>query len=182
MNARNKTRFHSARRAAFTLLELILVMSLLAIVMAVAAPSLSGFFKGRTLDSEARRLLSLTRYAQSRAVSEGVPVQLWIDGQNRTYGLQADPAYVPGDAKAVQFEFAPDVQVEVLASQVAVRSSVMSGGIARADTTSIRFQPDGFIADSSLAGVRLRGADDTTVAITQSSNRLQYAIQTDAPR
>src|SRR5207249_2115896 len=56
---------------AFTLIELILVMALLAIVLAVSAPALSTFFQGRTLDSEVRRFLSLTRYGQSRAVSEG---------------------------------------------------------------------------------------------------------------
>src|SRR5688572_7854706 len=50
------------RGAAFTLVELILVMAMLVIIIAVSAPSLSKFFRGRVLDSEARRLLSLTRY------------------------------------------------------------------------------------------------------------------------
>jgi type II secretion system protein H len=61
---------------AFTLIELILVMTILLVVMAVAFPSLRGFFRGRNLDSEARRILALTRYGQSRAVAEGVPVVL----------------------------------------------------------------------------------------------------------
>ena len=62
------------RRAGFTLLELILVMATLAIVLSVAAPSLARFFRGRSLDSEARRFLTLTRYGQSRAVAEGEPM------------------------------------------------------------------------------------------------------------
>jgi type II secretion system protein H len=74
---------------AFTLIELILVMTILLVVMAVAFPSLRGFFRGRNLDSEARRILALTRYGQSRAVAEGVPVVLWIDSKQRTYGLEA---------------------------------------------------------------------------------------------
>ena len=52
---------------AFTLIELVLVMTLLVVVVAIAAPSLAGFFRGRALDAEARRLLSLTRQGQSRA-------------------------------------------------------------------------------------------------------------------
>src|SRR5437667_3469223 len=64
------------QRRAFTLIELILVMALLVIVMAVSAPALSNFFRGRTLDSEARCFMSLTRYGQSRAVSEGIPMVL----------------------------------------------------------------------------------------------------------
>src|SRR5262249_21799177 len=80
----------SERTRGFTLIELMLVMALLAVVLAVSAPSLSKFFKGRTLDSEARRFVSLTRYGQSRAVSEGVPMMLWIDPKERTYGLQEE--------------------------------------------------------------------------------------------
>jgi prepilin-type N-terminal cleavage/methylation domain-containing protein len=82
---------------AFTLIELILVMTLLVIVLGVSAPSLSRFFRGRTLDSETKRFLALTRYGQSRAVSEGVPVVLWIDSKQGEYGLQADASYVEED-------------------------------------------------------------------------------------
>ena len=54
-------------------------MALLTMVISLTAPSLSRFFRGRTLDSEARRLLALTRSGQSRAVSEGMPMDLWVD-------------------------------------------------------------------------------------------------------
>src|SRR6187551_2505075 len=91
-----------ARRSiAFTLIELMLVMTILLIVMAVAFPSLRGFFRGRNLDSEARRLLSLIRYGQSRAANEGVPMVLWIDAKRRTYGLEAATGYLDVDEHAV---------------------------------------------------------------------------------
>src|SRR6266566_7071347 len=73
----------------FTLMELILVMTVLAIAVSITAPALANFFRGRTLDSEARRFLSLTRHGQSRAVAEGVPMELWLDAVNQTYGLEA---------------------------------------------------------------------------------------------
>src|SRR5437763_109192 len=75
---RNK-RYEMSHGGAFTLIELVLVMTILLIVFSVALPSLKGFFRGRNLDSEARRFLSLTRYGQSRAVSEGVSMVLWMD-------------------------------------------------------------------------------------------------------
>src|ERR1043166_3717524 len=62
---------HHATQRAFTLIELIVVMTLLVAVISIALPSLGGFFRGRTLDSEARRMLALTRQGQSRAVAEG---------------------------------------------------------------------------------------------------------------
>src|SRR5262245_2484037 len=106
-------RARSSRAQAFTLIELILVMALLAVGLAVSAPALSKFFKGRTLDSEARRFVSLTRYGQSRAVSEGVPTMLWIDPKERTYGLQEEATYTDFDTKAVDFQLGKALEIEV---------------------------------------------------------------------
>src|SRR5438067_3213545 len=88
---------------AFTLIELILVMTVLTIAVSLSAPALANFFRGRSLDSEARRLLALTRQGQSRAVSEGIPMELWLDPANSAYGLEAQPGYEPNDSKAVSF-------------------------------------------------------------------------------
>src|SRR5260370_31322546 len=88
------------RAGAFTLIELILVMTILAIAVSITAPALANFFRGRTLDSEGRRLLGLTHQGQSRAVSEGVPMELWIDSAPTAYGLEAEPRYEPSDTKA----------------------------------------------------------------------------------
>src|SRR5215510_12544423 len=87
---------------AFTLIELILVMTILTIAVSLTAPALANFFRGRTLDSEARKLLSLTRLGQSRAVSEGIPMQLWLDAVDGKYGLEAEPSYEETDPKAVE--------------------------------------------------------------------------------
>src|ERR1039457_2497882 len=67
------------RLDAFTLVELILVLALLVIVTSLVAPAMSNFIRGRALDSEARRLFALMHAGQSRAVSEGLPVLLWVD-------------------------------------------------------------------------------------------------------
>ena len=48
----------------FTLIELILVMTLLVIGVSFISPQLGGFFRGRTVQSEARRMISLSRLAQ----------------------------------------------------------------------------------------------------------------------
>ena len=69
--------FSTAGRRGFTLVEMLLVLSLLTAVIAIAAPTLSRFFQGRYVDTEAQRVLELTRYATSRAVAEGVPMVLW---------------------------------------------------------------------------------------------------------
>jgi type II secretion system protein H len=165
---------------AFTLIELMLVMAILLIVLAVSFPSLRGFFRGRNLDNEARRFLSLTRYAQNRAVSEGYPMVLWVDVKEGTYGMQAQTGYLDEDDKSVEYEIDQTLKLEVTRSTL-IRSTAMQ----RNETASvagnlpaIRFTPDGFYADSSPERIVIRQDDKDEVAIAKSENRLGYEIQT----
>src|SRR5277367_1960941 len=80
----------STRKRAFTLIELILVLALLVIITSLAAPAMANFIRGRAMDSEARRLFALMHAGQSRAVSEGMPMVLWVDEKQNIYGLEAE--------------------------------------------------------------------------------------------
>ena len=165
---------------AFTLIELILVMALLVIVIAVASPSLSRFMRGRTLDSEARRFVSLTRYGQSRAVSEGVPVVLWINTRQGSYGLRQEAGYAEQDAKAVDFLLGKDLRVEVanLPAQLGPLAQARATRQTDPNTPMLRFPPDGFIDETSPQSVVLRDQSGESIWITQSRNRLNYEIHT----
>lgn len=174
-------------RRGFTLIELILVMAMLLIVLSLSAPSLSRFFRGRGLDSEARRFLALTHYGQSRAVSEGVPMRLWIDVEKGRYGLEAEAGYVEDDGKAIEFELNKDIDVEIEASTTPVRESVFKQSTTGSKNQHrIHFTPDGFIDISSPERLRFlekeRIAGDETIQngiqIGQSQNRLHYEVQT----
>lgn len=63
----------------YTLLELVLVLAILATTIAVAAPMLSAFARGRRAEEAARQFLALTRWARSQAVTDGQTYQLNID-------------------------------------------------------------------------------------------------------
>src|SRR3972149_3661562 len=69
----------SERSVGFTLLELILVMVILSTVLAMAAPSLRGFFASRQIQDAAAQILALTQFARSQAVSEGTTYRLNFD-------------------------------------------------------------------------------------------------------
>jgi Tfp pilus assembly protein FimT len=163
--------------------ELILVMAMLVIVLSVAAPSLARFFRGRSLDSEARRFVSLTRYAQSRAAAEGVPMVLWIDPQQGAYGLEADASYTDTDRKAVEFTLGDDLHMEVELPATGARSSQRNSQRNRSaqrkgNLPEIRFTPDGFIGDGSPERIVMRQGNDGVIWIGQSRNQLNYEIQT----
>jgi len=85
-------RTHPGTDSGFTLLELILVMVILSTVLAMAAPSLSGFFGSRQTHDTAAQILALTQLARSQAISEGVVYRLNFDTTERKYWLTAQQA------------------------------------------------------------------------------------------
>lgn len=172
----------SRRRAGFTLIELILVLAVLAIVLGVAAPSLARFFHGRKVEEEARRFLALTRYGQSRAVAEGVPMILWMDPENRRYGLEAEVTFGNPDPRARVYEMDESLRLEVDLPQVT------SLGLDRVPATQrpdrqwvIRFTPEGFLGPDCPERIRFVQETDTeeTVAVVRRTrNRLAYELET----
>lgn len=108
-------RKHS-KNLGFTLLELILVMVILSTVLAMAAPSLRGFFGSRKTHDEASRLLALTQYARSQAISEGISYRLNFDTDNRTYWLTSQQSGVFKELETefgYVFTFPNDITVEL---------------------------------------------------------------------
>lgn len=79
-------------REGLTLLELILVMVILSTVLAMAAPSLRGFFASRRGDDAAAQILTLTQFARSQAISEGLIYRLNFDTRERTCWLTVQKA------------------------------------------------------------------------------------------
>ena len=181
----------TATRRAFTLVELLVVMTLLTVVLAIAAPSLGKFFHARTLDSEARRLLALTRSGGSRAVAEGLPMVLWLDAKQGSYGLEAEPGYDDRDPKAVEFKMDKDLTMAVADTNtrtnlfaginpITGRSQILPAVTLpdnRGNLPQIRFLPDGSIDGSSPQSVRLQDRDGNALSLALSDNRLNYAIQ-----
>jgi type II secretion system protein H len=82
-----KHRVSNVTPHGFTLLELILVMVILATVLALAGPSLRGFFASRKTQDAAAQILALTQLAQSWAVSDGNPVRLNFNDKEGSYWL-----------------------------------------------------------------------------------------------
>lgn len=166
-------------------------MAMLAVVIGVAMPSLKNFFRSRNLDAEARRFLSLTRYGQSRAVSEGVPMTLWIDVKEGRYGLQTAPGYTDTDGKAVEFAVDKDTSLEVTTPVVAGlarqwQQTALVVGIGTearrlGNAPTIRFLPDGHLGETSPASVLFRQGETDVIWLVQGTNRLGYEIQTNLP-
>jgi type II secretion system protein H len=71
----------------FTLLELILVMVIISTVLALASPSLRGFFASRKTNDAAAQIVSMTQLARSQAIAEGRTYRLNLDVKQGSYQL-----------------------------------------------------------------------------------------------
>lgn len=150
-----------------TLMELILVMALLVVLLAITIPALSEFFRGRRLKEEARRLLALTRFARSEAVSRATPMELWIDPELRTYGLRPRLNTGNDGREALEFQEGNGLQFEL------DHKLLDSRGLA-----VIHFLPDGTIEEESLTAVGIRGASEKDrIMIERSAVGIGYSIQ-----
>lgn len=160
------------RRRAFTLIELILVLALLVIITSIAVPAMGRFIRGRALGSEAQRLMALMHATQSRAVSEGMPMMLWIDEKGGAYGMAAETSGQNGDPKAENLTVDSTLQISV--------ANIATGGTG-AQTTfnnlpAIRFLPDGSVDENSPQTLELVDSDGRSLRLVETRNRLGYEI------
>lgn len=154
---------------AFTLIELILVLALLVVITSLSIPPMTKFIRGRALGSEARRFISLTHEAQGRAVSEGMPMLVWVDGKDGTYGLTAETPAAGGDPKAEALHVDGTLQIAV--SLTGAAAPVLYRGLP-----AIRFLPDGTVDDESAPAVQLADADGFRQLLVESGNHTAYEI------
>jgi Tfp pilus assembly protein FimT len=147
---------------------MILVMVLLVVAVSLVAPKLSGFMRERALDSEARRLLALANEAKARAVSEGMPIALWIDEKNNGYGLEEETPAPKGD---------PDAESLTADENVAIAVMNLSGSATTfKNLPAIRFLADGTVDENSPQMVKLTGSGGGALWLLQSADRTGYEI------
>mgnify|MGYP001021501806 CR=1 FL=1 len=142
-------------------MELILVMMLVATVLAVAAPSLRSFARGRAEADAAARVLSMTQLARSVSATTGTPARLNVDPEAGLLWVtvQRGGTYVDLDtAIGNPVELPPDMGVKLeLAPDQEQRNYV-------------QFQPDG------------RGEQATIALFTAGGGVWQVVCPTDTDR
>jgi type II secretion system protein H len=159
------------RDRAFTLIELILVMVLLLVAVSMMAPNLSGFIRGRSLDSEARRMMALMHAAQSRAISEGMPVIFWVNGKLGQYGVTEEtPAAASGDPNAEVVSAADNLQISVLNAGVNATTTFHN-------LPAIRFLADGSVDEDSPQTLRITSADGGSLWLAEMKSRTGYEVR-----
>ena len=155
-------------QCAFTLVEMILVMTMLVVAVSLIAPNLAGFVRARSLDSEARRLVAMMNAGKARAVSEGMPTVLWIDEKNKSYGLEAETPAQKTDPDAEKFPVDENVAIAVM--------NLSGSGTMFNNLPAIRFLADGTVDENSPQTVKLTGSGGGALWLLESADRTGYEI------
>ncbi len=126
------------RQAAFTLIEIILVVIVLSIIAGFAVPNFSKTYAYIQLQRSAQDLAYLMRYAQSRAVTKNTTVRLQFDEDFSAYWLAE---------KIKDEEEAEEEEFKRISSRLGKRFKISSGlKIAmEEEAASLDFYPDGSI-------------------------------------
>ena len=158
------------RHHGFTLLELVLVLMVLALVLAAAAPSLAGWNRGQRLQNAASSLLSASRWARSQAIVSAMPHQLEVNADAGTYrvsrlnGQQWEP--VPG-------EFGRDIALP----------EGLSIDMRREDETvlpAIDFHPNGRVSPATIE-LSAEWGEVITIGSTGAAQSLRILTPTGGP-
>jgi len=76
---------------AFTLLELILVLAIVAIMLSVSAVSLRDFYASRKAEDAAGHFVALCQHARTRAITEAVQYQVHVNLPSESYWMTVGP-------------------------------------------------------------------------------------------
>ena len=166
-------------------------MTLLVIAVSMVMPTLSKFFGGRALDSEVKRFMSLMHYGQTRAVSEGVPMVLWVDTAHNSYGLNQESTFgrdrdaVENDlAKGVTIGIAKNLNKVPIANSQTGRIETGQALQRKNKLPAIYFEPDGTINTAlSVGGISLQDTNSPApvwIAPSASSD-LGYEVTSQNP-
>jgi type II secretory pathway pseudopilin PulG len=171
---------------------MILVMALLVVAVSMVSPRLSGFIRGRAIESEARRLLAVTHAARSRAIAESLPVLLWLDAATGRYGIEREDRGAEGDRLSQEFTVDDQLRIAFDRAQrligqtlTGTRVPTLIPGFSNQRTAvgtrtepSIRWLPDGSIDEDSPNALRIEDADGTVLWLIEASDRRHYEIRT----
>lgn len=125
---------------AFTFVELLLVIALLAVIAGLSIPNFSRTLDHLALDNSSRALQTVIQYLRYRSISEEKIIYLNINPEKKEYYAQ----------------FAGD--------QARIKTGYIPGGIKiGSDSEQIAFYPDGQIGEITIS---LSGRDNQRILLT----------------
>lgn len=165
-------RFTGRRGAAFTLIELLIVMMIIAIGFFALRPAFAGVIRGTQERTMLRGLVGLFTSARTEAIARGSLVRVVFEPQTGTLSaqIQTDPAEDRSLFEPLSLLGRKSV---VLPEHITIRQMEIAGrDLADLDRVHIYFYPDGRTDGASLLLVDSYGGD-TLLRISATTGRVR---------
>ncbi|MHB8814987.1 MAG: GspH/FimT family pseudopilin [Steroidobacteraceae bacterium] len=137
-------RFRPSRQEGFTLLELVITMSIVAILLAIAIPSYKYVTTANRMSGEINGALGDMQFARTEAIKEGQAVSVCVstDGATCAISDQWSSGWIVYSGSGAQ----PANQSAVLRVQAAFPAGVNADSLlpATGNTSAIQFNQEGF--------------------------------------
>lgn len=141
-----------APAAGFTLLELLVTVTLIALVFAIVAPNLGAFLPAAKLDSTCSQLVSRLDWLRSEARIQGKRMVFEIDLQKARWRLIYPPEQqLTRDQDAWTLEEQPDHWRELEPGVQFLGAGDPNTGLVRAGKYQVVFDANGFTGDQVIA-------------------------------
>jgi type II secretion system protein H len=158
------TGFSNNRDRGFTLLELLLVVTLIAVMAGIVFPRVSRSTRSLGLREEADTLAEFVRFGRTEAVRRGVQTRLRISKSNGAYWLDVQDESASTVEQFTNFEDPFLDSEKPLPSGISMRA--IAGEEHRITLDSIAFTPDGI---GEPTRIELSGNDERPVYIELGS-------------
>lgn len=131
------------RERGFTLLEIIIVLTLFALSTLLVVPSLSRFSKGIELTSSAKKVSAILRYCRSEAVNKGKIYQVFFDMESQEVKVRFTERTEEGKGSDEKSEEKISEKKYALPSLVHIKEVKVGSTQYPSDLPAIEFYPTG---------------------------------------
>jgi type II secretion system protein H len=131
------------RERGFTLLEIIIVLTLFALSTLLVVPSLSRFSKGIELTGSAKKVSAILRYCRSEAVNKGKIYQVFFDMESQEVKVRFMERTEEGKGSDEKSEEKISEKKYALPSLVHIKEVKVGSTQNPSDLPAIEFYPTG---------------------------------------
>lgn len=124
-------------QGGFTLVEMLVVLTIISILLAVAAPSFKNFSDKRKLTTEGDSISSLAHYARDTAMADGEPYMIVFNLMEQTFWLAKASALEYGDLSMTMYigAYGPEAEGMTPEEMIGMRAHGILGEMREMDAS-----------------------------------------------
>jgi len=156
----------TAFRHSFTLVELILVLTIMGLISTAMAPVMKNLLRAQRLPNAVAMLASSIRYCRSTAVHRSALTRLIFDAEQGRLRIETEssPLSQPGVCEEIPLPTGLQKELEECVSEIQIKQMAEYG---TEEVDQLEFQPDGVIVGPtgmvSDTFIYLKGKDESEV-------------------